>query len=101
MWSSIATTGTKASPAKDDIKKANDHVKELHEKIKPSGVGIDVADWATDDVYFNRVFKKYSTENSKADGSSTGERLINKEDGEKSLREILNEKIDTSGDKKK
>ena len=37
----------------------------------------------------------------KADGSTTREKIISKEDGEKSLREILSEKIDTNGDKKK
>ena len=40
-------------------------------------------------------------EQTRADGSSTNEKIINKEDGEKSVREILNEKIDTNGDKKK
>ena len=73
----------------------------MSEKIKPKGVGIDVADWASDDVYFSRIFKKYSMDQTKADGSTTREKIISKEDGEKSLREILSEKIDTNGDKKK
>ena len=60
MWSSIATTGVKSAPGTKDIKQSNDKIKELHAKIQPKGVGIDVADWATDDVYFNRIFKKYS-----------------------------------------
>ena len=100
MWSEIATTGTKVKDTAS-INKANDKVKELHNKIKPDGAGIDVADWANDNVYFNRIFKQFEEDQTKADGSSTGEKTINKEGGEKSLRMILTEKLETGGDKKK
>ena len=36
-----------------------------------------------------------------ADGNESGEKIINKEDSEKSMRQILGEKLDTKGDKKK
>ena len=29
----------------------------IKESTKPSGVGIDVADWANDQIYFSRIFK--------------------------------------------
>lgn len=100
MWQDIASTGIKVKNNKD-IENDNKKVKKLQESIKPSGVGIDVADWATDNVYFSRIFKKYSTAQTKADGTEMDEKVLSKDGGETSLREILTEKIDTKGDKKK
>ena len=53
-----------------------------------------MTDWANDLKYFGSIFKKYAEVKTKADGSETGEKIISKDDAEKSIREILTEKID-------
>ena len=60
--------------------------------------GNDVKDWSTDDAYFSRVFKNYAETKSKPDGTDMAEKVLTKEDGEKALRQILNEKLDYKGE---
>ena len=72
---------------------------ELQKKaMEFSAVGIDVADWANDNKYFNRIFKQYAYAKTKADGTESDEMIITKEDSDKSMRQILSEKLDPSGD---
>lgn len=67
----------------------------------PAGVGIDVANWIGDDKYFKSVIKQYVFAQTRTDGSETGEKLLNKDDAEKSVRQMLVEKLDNSaGDNK-
>ena len=100
MW---ARTAESSQPAKDAkaIAKDNEQVQKDLEKKKPKVGGIDVADWATDDVYFTRVFHQFSTPKLNQNGNETGEKIISKEDTETSMKQILMDKIDTAGDKKK
>ena len=96
MWNAVASsaeTAKKSSKTAQHIAKDNEKVKGEVEQAKPQGVGIDVADWASDDVFFNRVFKKYAELSSKADGSSKGEKVINKDDGKSAINDILLQKI--------
>ena len=100
MWTRTAESSQPAKDAKA-IAKDNEQVLKELEKKKPKVGGIDVADWATDDVYFTRVFHQFSTPKLSQSGSETGEKIISKEDTETSMKQILMEKIDTGGDKVK
>ena len=53
---------------------------------QPKSTGIDVANWANDNLYFKSILKPYEFAQTKNDGSETGEKLINKEDAEKAVR---------------
>ena len=59
MLGTIAQTteGTVGQQISAKVEEHNKEIAKQHEATKPSGVGIDVADWANDEVYFNRVFK--------------------------------------------
>ena len=56
LWTGTVENMQGAKNAKE-IAKENEKVQKKNEDINPSGAGADVTDWATDDVYFNRVFK--------------------------------------------
>ena len=60
MWTRTAESSQPAKDAKA-IAKDNEKVAKDLEKKKPKVGGIDVADWANDDVYFTRVFHQFST----------------------------------------
>ena len=100
MWSDTVD-GSKESKSAAQIAKENVAVQQKNAEIQLSGAGSDVTDWAQDDTYFHRIFKKYSTPKMKADGSESNEKIIAKDDSEKALTEILMAKIDSSGDAKK
>ena len=59
LWTATVEGMQGAKNAKD-IAKDNLEVQKKNAQIQMSGAGADVTDWATDDVYFNRVFKQYS-----------------------------------------
>ena len=60
MWSNTATNSQPAKDAKA-IAEDNELIQKKINEVKPKIGGIDVADWATDDVYFTRVFHQFST----------------------------------------
>ena len=100
MWTRTAESSQPAKDAKA-IAKDNEKVAKELEKKKPKVGGIDVADWANDDVYFTRVFHQFSTPKLNQSGNETGEKIISKEDTETSMKQILMDKLDTGGDKVK
>ena len=51
-----------------------------------AGVGIDVANWINDNIYFNRIFKQYQMTQTRSDGQEMAEKVIAKEDAEKAVR---------------
>ena len=68
---------------------------ELQQKaMQFSSGGIDVVDWANDNKYFGRIFGHYAYAKTRADGTESEEKIIPKEDAERSIRQILTEKLD-------
>ena len=82
--------------------KQNEKIKKSLQVLnQPSGVGIDVANWQNDNIYFNSIFKQYAFFKTREDGEETGEKLISKEDADKAVRQILVEKLDCGKDSAK
>ena len=60
LWTGTVE-GMKGAKDAKEIAKDNALVEKKNAEAQPDGAGADVTDWATDDVYFSRVFKQYST----------------------------------------
>ena len=76
MWSNVVESNIDTKVNKNEIEKKNMEQKKLSESAKPSGVGIDVTDWATDDNYFTRTFKKWANDQTRADGTEGPEKIL-------------------------